>query len=103
MRAVFAPEGFDKNPATPQTKRKIPKPINHRAQNFIEQGNSARTVTISSAIEFQYFDSIVAFEVECTTAVYSAPLRMSDLLALQPNLEINLFLVAPDERQEKLE
>jgi hypothetical protein len=28
---------------------------------------------------------------------------MSDLLALQPNLEINLFLVAPDERQEKIE
>ena len=28
---------------------------------------------------------------------------MSDLLALQPNLEINLFLVAPDEQQDKVE
>ena len=28
---------------------------------------------------------------------------MSDLLALQPNLEINLFLVAPDERRDKVE
>ncbi len=27
---------------------------------------------------------------------------MSDLLALQPNLEINLFLVAPDERRDKV-
>jgi hypothetical protein len=46
---------------------------------------------------------IAAFEVECTTAVYSGLLRMSDLLALQPNLEINLFLVAPDERRDKVE
>jgi hypothetical protein len=28
---------------------------------------------------------------------------MSDLLALQPNLEINLYLVAPDERRDKVE
>jgi hypothetical protein len=28
---------------------------------------------------------------------------MSDLLALQPNLEIKLYLVAPDERREKVE
>ena len=27
---------------------------------------------------------------------------MSDLLALQPNLEIFLYLVAPDERREKV-
>jgi hypothetical protein len=28
---------------------------------------------------------------------------MSDLLALQPNLDIRLFIVAPDERREKVE
>jgi hypothetical protein len=28
---------------------------------------------------------------------------MSDLLALQPNLDINLYLVAPDERRGKVE
>ena len=28
---------------------------------------------------------------------------MSDLLALQPNLDINLYLVAPDERKDKVE
>lgn len=44
-----------------------------------------------------------AFEVESTTSIYSGLLRMSDLLALQPNLEINLYLVAPDERREKAE
>src|SRR5207302_366684 len=45
---------------------------------------------------------VAAFEVECTTSIYSGLLRMSDLLALQPNLEINLYLVAPDERREKV-
>lgn len=44
-----------------------------------------------------------AFEVECTTAVYSGLLRMSDLLALQPDLDIKLYLVAPDERRGKVE
>ncbi|MHB8652519.1 MAG: hypothetical protein ACYDA9_01440 [Terriglobia bacterium] len=46
---------------------------------------------------------VAAFEVESTTSIYSGLLRMSDLLALQPNLEINLFLVAPDERRDKVE
>ena len=45
---------------------------------------------------------MAAFEVECTTSVYSGLLRMSDLMALQPNLDINLYLVAPDERREKV-
>ena len=40
---------------------------------------------------------VAAFEVESTTSVYSGLLRMSDLLALQPNLSIDLFLVAPDD------
>ena len=46
---------------------------------------------------------VAAFEVESTTSVYSGLLRMSDLLALQPNLSINLFLVAPDDRRDKVE
>ena len=43
-----------------------------------------------------------AFEVEHTTAVYSGLLRMADLLALQPNMNIRLHIVAPDERREKV-
>jgi hypothetical protein len=43
-----------------------------------------------------------AFEVEHTTAVYSGILRMADLLALQPNMNIRLHIVAPDERREKV-
>jgi hypothetical protein len=43
-----------------------------------------------------------AFEVEVTTSVYSGLLRMSDLVALSPNTSIDLFIVAPDERRQKV-
>jgi len=45
---------------------------------------------------------IRAFEVEHTTAVYSGILRMADLLALQPNMDIRLHIVAPIERRDKV-
>jgi hypothetical protein len=44
-----------------------------------------------------------AFEVEHTTSIFSGLLRMADLLALQPNMEIALHIVAPDSRKEKVE
>jgi hypothetical protein len=40
-----------------------------------------------------------AFEIESTTAIYSGLLRMADLLALQPNIDIPLYIVAPDDRR----
>lgn len=43
-----------------------------------------------------------AFEVEHTTSIYSGILRMADLLALQPNMDIRLHLVAPLSRREKV-
>ncbi len=43
-----------------------------------------------------------AFEVEHTTAIYSGLLRMADLLALQPNMNIRLNIVAPESRREKV-
>jgi hypothetical protein len=45
---------------------------------------------------------IAAFEIECTTSIYSGLLRMADLIAMQPNLNIPLYLVAPDERRNKV-
>ena len=44
-----------------------------------------------------------AFEIECTTSIYSGLLRMADLLSLQPNIKIDFFLVAPEERRFKVE
>ncbi len=43
-----------------------------------------------------------AFEVEHTTSIYSGILRMADLLALQPNMDIKLHIVAPEARREKV-
>ncbi len=45
---------------------------------------------------------IRAFEVEHTTSVYSGLLRMADLVALQPNINIQLHIVAPAEKREKV-
>jgi predicted RNA-binding protein len=41
-----------------------------------------------------------AFEVEHTTSIYSGILRMADLLALQPNIDIKLHIVAPNSRKD---
>jgi hypothetical protein len=43
-----------------------------------------------------------AFEVEHTTSIYSGLLRMADLLALQPNMNIRLHIVAPAARRDKV-
>lgn len=43
-----------------------------------------------------------AFEVESTTSIYSGLLRLSDLISIQPDARINLYIVAPDERREKV-
>src|SRR4029077_21100393 len=62
-----------------------------------------RTIELIDVLWLRGNSIVAAFEVECTTAIYSGLLRMSDLLALQPNLDIKLYLVAPDERRNKVE
>lgn len=43
-----------------------------------------------------------AFEVEHTTSIYSGLLRMADLVALQPNIDMRLHIVAPLARRDKV-
>jgi hypothetical protein len=43
-----------------------------------------------------------AFEIESTTSIFSGLLRMADLITMQPNLSIPLYIVAPAERREKV-
>jgi hypothetical protein len=64
---------------------------------------TTRTIELIDVLWLRSNSIAAAFEVECTTSVYSGLLRMSDLLALQPNLDIRLFIVAPDCRREKVE
>lgn len=43
-----------------------------------------------------------AFEVEHTTAIYSGLLRMADLCALLPNINVALHIVAPESRRDRV-
>jgi hypothetical protein len=75
-------------------QEEIPKQFNEATK---------RTIELIDVLWLSGNSIVAAFEVECTTSVYSGLLRMSDLMALQPNLDIDLYLVAPDERRDKVE
>src|SRR5205807_5014306 len=79
----------------------LPRIVSELPTQFNEATN--RTIELIDVLWLKGNSIVAAFEVECTTAVYSGLLRMSDLLALQPNLDIKLYLVAPDERRDKVE
>jgi hypothetical protein len=78
----------------------LPQVIDELPTQFNEATN--RTIELIDVLWLKGNSIASAFEVECTTSVYSGLLRMSDLLALQPNIDMKLFLVAPDERREKV-
>jgi predicted RNA-binding protein len=61
-----------------------------------------RTIELIDVLWLQGNAIVAAFEIESTTSIYSGLLRMADLLAMQPNLNIPLYLVAPDERRGKV-
>jgi hypothetical protein len=77
--------------------------IPHLISSLPRQFDSA-TMRIISYIDVIWLEKqaiMAAFEVEHTSAVYSGLLRMSDLMTMQPNLDINWYLVAPDQRSDK--
>jgi hypothetical protein len=61
-----------------------------------------RTIELIDVFWLKGNTILAAFEIEATTSIYFGLLRMSDLLALQPNLDLALYLVAPDERRLKV-
>lgn len=79
----------------------LPRVLDRLPTQFNEA--TTRTIELIDVLWLAGNSIVAAFEVECTTSIYSGLLRMSDLLALQPNLDINLYLVAPDERRDKVE
>lgn len=77
----------------PRFRRQLPRQFDDATNRTVEQidvlwlsGNSI----------------VAAFEVESTTSIYSGLLRMSDLVAMQPNLNIPLYILAPDERRDRV-
>lgn len=64
--------------------------------------DTQRTIEYIDVLWLKSNSIVSAFEVESTTSIYSGLLRMSDLLAMQPNIHIPLYLVAPDDRRDKV-
>jgi hypothetical protein len=79
----------------------LPRMLDELPTQFNEA--TTRTIELIDVLWLSGNSIVAAFEVECTTSIYSGLLRMSDLLALQPNLDISLYLVAPDDRRDKVE
>lgn len=77
----------------PRRRESLPKQFDHATNRIVE------------LIDVLWLDGsaiVAAFEVESTTSIYSGLLRMSDLLSMQPNISVPLFLVAPEERRAKV-
>jgi hypothetical protein len=79
----------------------LPRMISELPTQFNEATN--RTIELIDVLWLKGNSIVAAFEVEATTSIYSGLLRMSDLLSLQPNLDIDLYLVAPNERRNKVQ
>ncbi len=78
----------------------IPNLRNQVPRQFDDATN--RTIELIDVLWLQGDAIIAAFEVEHTSSIYSGLLRMSDLVRMQPNIKLNLYLVAPEERREKV-
>ena len=77
-------------------------------ENFLEllplnyDDTTLRTVEQIDVLWLKGRSMARAFEIEHTTSIYSGLLRMADLLALQPNMDIRLHIVAPPDKREKV-
>ena len=77
----------------PRLRSQLPVQFDQKTQRIIE---------LIDVLWLRGNSIIAAFEIEHTTSIYSGLLRMSDLLAQQPNINIDLFIVAPDDRRDKV-
>jgi hypothetical protein len=95
----------------------VPKPDRTRVEDKIDQAarkslledlplsydeTTFKTIEYIDVLWLRGRRIVRAFEVEGTTSIFSGLLRMADLLALQPNIDIHLHLVAPEYRRDKV-
>lgn len=88
-------KGYNGNPF-----KNIKNLKNELPRQFDEATN--KTIELIDVLWLQGDAFVAAFEVEHTTAIYSGLLRMSDLISMQPNIKLNLYLVASDEKYDKV-
>lgn len=108
LMKLGADMGFDvhvaRNDASRQWKGQRLGDMPRRREQLPQQFDPAtnRTIELIDLLWLQGNAIVAAFEIESTTSIYSGLLRMSDLLAMQPNIAIPLFLVAPEDRRDKV-
>ncbi len=78
----------------------MPSVVNKLPVQF--DADTKRTIELIDCLWIKGREIVAAFEVESTTSIYSGLLRMADLVALLPHLSIPLYIVAPDERRERV-
>jgi hypothetical protein len=78
----------------------LPYLLKSLPRQFDEATN--RTIELIDVLWLRVGAFVAAFEIEHTTSIYSGLLRLSDLISMQPNINIPLYIVAPDERREKV-
>jgi hypothetical protein len=61
-----------------------------------------RTIALIDVVWLKRNRYIAAFEVEASTPIFTGLQRMGDLMAAIPNLQIPLFVLAPDEKRPKV-
>ncbi|MEH2346629.1 MAG: ParB/RepB/Spo0J family partition protein [Nostoc sp.] len=67
------------------------------------RNDAQKTVALIDVVWLSGDNQITAaFEIECTTSIYSGLLRMADLVALVPNLNFPLYVVVPLSRVAKV-
>jgi hypothetical protein len=97
--AIWLPRA-DRNPALREWADPNGKLLDRLPLNYDD--TTLRTIEQIDVLWLRGRSIVRAFEVEHTTSVYSGILRMADLLALQPNMDIKLHIVAPEARREKV-
>lgn len=78
----------------------LPRVIESLPHTF--DAETTKTIELIDVLWLSGNAFVAAFEIESTTSVHSGLLRMSDLLAQQPNISIPLFIVAPEARRMKV-
>jgi hypothetical protein len=61
--------------------------------------STAKIIKLIDVLWLERSAVVAAFEIERTTSIHSGLLRMADLIALQPNLTMRMYVVAPDARR----
>jgi hypothetical protein len=85
--------GGNKFAAQPRLLKKLPQRFDEATQ---------KTVELIDVLWLKGQAIVAAFEIENTTSIYSGLLRLSDLVSMQPDIDTPLYIVAPDERQQKV-